>query len=239
MFSEDWKDSQGNRRLFFMDAADMEGLGQISLSKVGWAAGFDDFDNDGYLDLWVVNGSTLEKTDESTKLKPQPMHLFQQRPSEGFFEGAAKACPTLARPFVGRGGASADYDGDGKMDLAIMVHGGQPLLLHNTSTEDRHWLVVRLRQTGANTRALGALVSVRSGELVQTAQVGVGGSYLSQNHGDLHFGLASSERIDQLTIRWPDGATEKLNDLEADRVVEIVHQADYSAASRRRNAPAP
>ncbi len=232
MLSEDWKDAQGKRRLFFMDAADLEGLGQISLSMVGWATGFDDFDNDGYLDLWVVNGNTLEMDEDSSKLKPQMMHLFHHRASEGFFEGAGQACPTLQTPFVGRGAASADYDGDGKMDLAIMVHGGQPLLLHNTSAGDHHWLVLRLRQTGANTRALGAWVSLRSGELDQTAQVGAGGSYLSQNHSDLHFGLADSTVVDEVAIRWPDGAHEQLTDVAVDRVVEIVHVPNYGTDSQ-------
>ncbi len=227
MYSEDWKDAEGNRRLFFMDGADLEGLGQISLPMVGWATGFDDFDNDGHLDLWVVNGSTLEMSEDTSKMVPQNMHIFRQKPTEGFFEGAGEACEVLNRPFVGRGGASADFDGDGRIDLAIMVHGEAPLLLRNTATAHGHWLGVRLRQTGANTHALGALVTVRSGENLQTAQVGTGGSYLSQHHSDLHFGLADSTKVDELVILWPDGFRERLADIEVDRIMEIVHDPDY------------
>jgi hypothetical protein len=194
------------------------------------ATGFADFDNDGYLDLWVVNGNTLEMADDHTRLKPQTMHIFRQAPGKGFFEIGQQAAPVLAEPFVGRGGALADYDGDGKMDIAVMVYGGDPLLLHNTSTGDGHWLALRLRQKGGNTFALGTRVTVRTGELVQTAQVGTEGSYLSQHHSDLHFGLGSAIKVDELTIYWPDGAVEKHQNIEADRLVTFNHVANYETA---------
>jgi len=228
MVSENLNDNQDKTQLFFMDSADMlGGLGQISLKMVGWATGFADFDNDGYLDLWVANGNTLEMADDHTRLKPMLMHLFRQEPGKGFFEIGQHAAPVLAEPFVGRGGAHADYDGDGKMDMAVMVHGGVPLLLHNTSSGDNHWFALRLRQSGGNTHALGARITVRTGEMVQTAQVGIEGSYLSQHHSDLHFGLGTTTRIDELTIYWPDGAVEKHQNIKSDQRVTFTHVANY------------
>ncbi len=223
MLSEAYTDDQGNARLFFMDSADLLGLGQQSLKMVGWAAGFADFDNDGHPDLWVVNGNTLEQSGDNTRLKPQPMHLFRQEPGKGFFEIGRQACPELARPFVGRGGAHADYDGDGRMDIAVMAFGEQPLLLHNVSGNSNHWLSLRLRQTGGNTRALGTRVSLRVDGRTQTAQVGVGGSYLSQHDTDLHFGLGSAERVEELTIRWPDGSEETHSIVGVDRLLRFDH----------------
>ena len=227
MISEGFRSSEGGRRLFFMDSADLWGLGQISLRTVGWATGFGDFDHDGYVDLWVVNGNTLETPADTTRLKPQKMDIFRQLPSRGFFEMAARAAPELAQPIVGRGGAQADYDGDGRLDLAVAVHGGQPLLLRNTSKLSNHWVSLRLRQRGANTRALGAWVTLRAGELTQTAQVGSSGSYLSQDDTDLHFGLGPAQRIDTLTIRWPDGMVEKRDAVDVDQVVTLWHDPDY------------
>lgn len=228
-----FSDDKGKPRLFFTDDADMlGGLGQISLKMVGWATGFADFDNDGYLDLWVVNGNTLEMANDHTRLKPQIMHIFRQAPGKGFFEIAQQAAPVLAEPFVGRGGAQADYDGDGKMDIAVMVYGGAPLLLHNistsTSTGDGHWFALRLRQKGGNSFALGTRVTVRTGNLVQTALVGTNGSYLSQHHSDLHFGLGSAIKVDELTIYWSDGVVEKYQNIEADRLVTFEHVANYA-----------
>ena len=234
MSSERMTDDAGLPRLFFMDVAELLGLGQISLKTVGWATGLADFDNDGYLDLWVVNGNTLETSEDHTRLRPQQLHLFRHKPSEGFFEVGRWACPALSEPSVGRGGAHADYDGDGRVDIAVMVHGGQPLLLHNTSITEDHWLTVRLRQRDGNTQALGGRVSLRTGDLVQTAQVGTEGSYLSQAHTDLHFGVGAATRIDELTIRWPDGATETHTDLEPDRVVRFDHTPDYRPLRRPR-----
>ncbi len=215
-------DAQGSPRLFFMDVADTLGLGQPSLRTVGWATGFADFDNDGSADLWVVNGNTLETSLDHTRLKPQKFQLFRQVPGQGFFEMAAQACPALAEPIVGRGGATADFDGDGRVDLAFMVHGDGVRLLHNTAPEAGHWLTVRLRQPTGNTRALGARVEVRTGTLVQLAQVGTAGSYLSQPESDLHFGLGAAETVDELTITWPDGTRETLRDLAADRVITVT-----------------
>jgi len=229
MHTENWKDDHGKRRLFFMDAADRIGLGQISLKNVGWATGFADLDNDGHLDLWVVNGNTLEFEDDNSHLKPQLMQLFWQDPGKGFFEVGRQASSALATPLVGRGGAHADYDGDGRVDIAVIVHGGQPLLLHNVSVTDRHWITLRLRQSGGNTRALGARVLVRSGPLEQMAQVGTGGSYLSQSPTDLHFGLKDHASIDEVTIYWPDGTVEQRADIKPDRVVLLTHSATYAA----------
>lgn len=227
MTSERLQDDQGRLRLFFMDTAETIGLGQISLKMVGWATGLVDLDNDGYLDLWVVNGNTLEMADDNTRLKPQYMQLFRHEPGKGFFEVGRYASPVLEQPIVGRGGAHADYDGDGRVDIAVLVHGGQPLLFHNTLEGDNHWLGVRLRQQGGNTHALGARVSIRTGAVTQTAHVGVGGSYLSQHHTDLHFGLGEEASVTELSIHWPDGNTERHTNVPADRLVTYIHPADY------------
>ncbi len=168
--------------------------------------------------------------DDNTLLQPQRMHIFRHEPGRGFIEVGKQAAPVLAKPFVGRGGAHADYDGDGKMDIAVLVHSGVPLLLHNTSAGDGHWVALRLRQSGGNTYALGTRVTVRTGELVQTVQVGAEGSYLSQHDSDLHFGLGLATRIDELTIYWPDGAVEKHQNIESDRLVTFKHVAKYESA---------
>jgi hypothetical protein len=214
-------DAEGNARLFFMDIADMLGLGQLSLRMVGWATGFADFDNDGLLDLWVVNGNTLEEADDNRRLKPQHVQVFRQEPDRGFFEMAEQSCPSLGEPIVGRGGAQADFDGDGRVDLAFMVHGEGVRLLRNTAPSPGHWLGVRLRQPGGNTRAIGARVEVTCGSRVQTAQAGADGSYLSQSDGILHFGLGPAETVDELTITWPDGTREVRHDPAVDQVTTM------------------
>lgn len=232
MISEGLLNQQGERRLFFMDNAEMSGLGQISLKNVGWATGFADFDRDGHPDLWVANGSTLQVPGDNTRLKPQPLHLYQHEPGQGFFEVSAQAIPWLENALVARGGAQADFNGDGLMDLAVQVHGAAPLLLQNSSLTQNHWLGLRLRQTGGNLFALGALVSLHSPNLTQTLQLGGGGSYLSQHSDDLYFGLGSVATIDKLTIHWPDGQEQSYQDIKLDQVNTIQHQAHYPVTTK-------
>ena len=222
-FSKQLASTESGPLFYFTDRSDAVGLGQISLNMVGWATGFADFDNDGYSDLWVVNGNTLQTASDPTQLVTQRPHVFRQQPQQGFFEIGAQACPTLGEPIVGRGGAHADFDGDGRVDLAIMVHGGQPIVLRNTSSNTGHWLAVRLRQQGGNTRALGASVKVRIGEREQSMQVGADGSYLSQSPIDLHFGLGASQQADELTIVWPDGSRDRYENVAGDQTLQYTH----------------
>ncbi|MDH3588672.1 MAG: CRTAC1 family protein [Gammaproteobacteria bacterium] len=227
MSSEDWVDSEGRDRLAFMDVADAIGLGQASLPMVGWSTGFADFDNDADPDLWIVNGNTLEQSADNKLLRPQLMQIFTHESPGGFYDAGTHAGTILATPIVGRGGAQGDFDADGKIDLCILVHGAKPLLLHNVTDSENHWLGVRLRQHGANTRGLGARVALRTGDRIQLRQVGVGGAYLSHNDTDLHFGLANTDSVDEITIHWPDGATESHQGIPADQVVTFTHEPNY------------
>ena len=227
MISLGWTNDDGSPKLFFMDSADEHGLGQVSLHLVGWATSFVDFDNDGHLDLWVVNGDTMEDSDDHSRLMQQRTHVFRQLPDEGFFEMGEHVCPRLREPFVGRGGAHTDYDHDGKVDLAIMRHGGRPILLHNESPHAGNWINVRLRQVGANTRALGARATVQTGDAVQMAQVGSDPSYLSQSDTDLHFGLGTATIVDELTIDWPDGNRETHRNVQVGQTVNYTHTPEY------------
>ncbi|MAE60779.1 MAG: hypothetical protein CMJ49_05410 [Planctomycetaceae bacterium] len=228
-FYSDLNDDSDERRMFFVDVAYPLGVGHLSLDKVGWATSFADFDNDGYSDLWIVNGHTLQDDDDHTRLRRQQAHLLRQQPTEGFFEMAEAACPSLAIPIVGRGGAHADYDGDGRVDLAILAHGGRVMLLRNISPDPGHWITLRLRQQGSNTHCLGARIVLQSGESVRSAQVGADAPYLSQNDTDVHFGLGDTDRVDRITIHWPDGTEEALEDVPANQCLSVTHTPHYNA----------
>jgi len=219
-------------RLWFVDAADEFGLGQIALDMVGWAAGFCDFDNDGWRDLWMVNGHTFERTDDRRRLVPQAPFVFWNRGGDrGFLEVAAQSSSRLAEPFVGRGGAAADFDRDGKPDLALLLHQGPVLLLGNVTPAPGHYLRLDLRQTGGNSFALGARAYLTAGGVTQMAEVGASSSYLSQDELTLHFGLGASETADSLRLVWPDGAEETHTQLAVDRELKFLHAARYPVAA--------
>ena len=218
----------GKEPLHFMDEADMVGLGQIALDFVGWGTDFFDYDNDGRLDLFVVNGSTFQQENDASLLIPMKNQLFWNggKP-KGYFEVGEIAGSSFKAENVGRGAAMADYDGDGDQDIAVVVNGGEARLLRNEGGNRSGWLRVVLRgpavkraaASGAggwatSTFATGALVRLRSGGVTQLRQVGGSSSYLSQSPpGEVWFGVGKAATVDELEVLWPDGTRQSFKDL--------------------------
>lgn len=209
--------------LQFADAADMAGVGQIALSMVGWGTEFLDFDNDGWLDLAVANGSTFETETVPKRLVPQLPFLFWNRRGE-FFHNVAPVAAPLAQPHVGRGLAVSDYDDDGDQDVLISRSGeGVQLLRNDTPSGNSVQVVLRAR------RSAGAPAVVARGAAA-TAQVGSvrmrrdvsSASYLSQSSSVLHFGLGTAVAVDRLRVRWRAGAITEYGPLAAGARWEIT-----------------
>jgi hypothetical protein len=239
------------RMLAFSDVASPLGLGQIALQSVGWGTEFADLDADGWLDLLVANGSTLEQELEGANhLKPQKAMVLWSDQGRHFHDLAPFA-ESLSTPRVGRGLAVSDFDRDGDLDLVIATLDGAPLLLEN-ELENGHWLELRLRSRSAADPAAGprrgfadgATATVRVGDAELRRTVG-GASYLSQSTRTLHFGLGASQRADGVTVLWQGGQTETFGSLEADVIWEISEgdpmphrlPSPGSAAARPRAEP--
>jgi Tfp pilus assembly protein PilF len=209
--------------LRFADAADTVGLGQIALPMVGWGTEFLDFDGDGWLDLIVANGSTLETEDRPKRLVPQRPFLFWNRRGEHFHDVAPLA-PPLAQEHVARGLAVADFDGDGDLDVLMASNGGGVQLLRN-DTPGGHWVEVALRARAAAdapaTIARGATAVAQVGPLRLRRSV-TSASYLSQSTSTLCFGLGAAARVDKLAVRWRAGASAEYGPLAAGRRWEIT-----------------
>ncbi|MFQ5723362.1 MAG: CRTAC1 family protein [Terriglobia bacterium] len=208
--------------LFFADSADLVGVGSISMNDVSWGTQFLDFDNDGRLDLFVVNGSTLEDPANRKLLQPQPPRLLWSQGESGFYDLAPVSGSVLLRPWNGRGLAAADYDNDGDLDFLVTTNRGPVLLLRNDGGARHHWLRVRLRGTKSNRQGIGAQVRLQAGDLRLFAEMQLGGSYLSQHFHELHFGLGERTRIDRLEVLWPSGVRQEFQNLPANQLVEIV-----------------
>ncbi|MBI4482039.1 MAG: CRTAC1 family protein [Acidobacteria bacterium] len=207
--------------LVFADVADLMGLGDISGPLVGWGTDFMDYDNDGWQDLLVVNGHTFEDPSRPGQLFPQRFLLFHNERGQLFRDVTREGGAVLQRPVVGRGAAFADYDRDGDLDVFVVVHFGEGLLLRNEGGNRGRWLAVRLRGKPPNTRALGARVEVEAGGLRQTRQVGTGTSYLSQNGLDAFFGLGNARQVREISVRWPDGSRTQQTNIAPNQVLTI------------------
>jgi hypothetical protein len=230
--------------LRFVDQADLLGLGQIALDAIGWGVSLFDWDNDGRLDLHVANGSTFQDESDPTRLLPMRSFLFWNAGEHGFYEVAKEPGGAVASPSVARGSSVADYDGDGDLDVAVVVHGGPARLFRNDGGNRGGWLRVLLRSTahrargGADARrsttfATGALVRLTAGGLTQIREVGGGSSYLSQEPpGEVFFGVGDVQAIDRLEIRWPSGVVQKFDDLPPRSTLRVV-EGDGSVAVTR------
>ena len=206
------------------------GSAHPALDRVGWGTSFIDFDNDGRKDLFVANGHTLEDDADNTRLLPQRMQLFWNRGDEGFFELSEVAGPPFDRLLVARGAATADYDRDGDVDIAVLVHGSGVVLMNNAGTPGAHWVEIDLMEEGGNRHAVGATIRIDTAEWSQITTVGGAASYLSQDSLTAHFGLGEQAGIERVVVRWPDGEEETFVGLAVDTRHELVRGAGAGPA---------
>jgi len=216
----DLGDSSNN--LFFADAADMVGVGSLSMNDVSWGTVFVDYDNDGYLDLFVVNGNTLEDPNNRKLLQAQPPRLLWNDQGLSYYDLAGASGDWLHKAWNGRGLAAADYDNDGDVDFLVTNNRGPVALLRNHGGNAGHWPKLRLRGVKSNRQGIGAKVWVRTGDVQHYAEMGAGGSYLSQSFSELHFGLGTQTTAERLEVLWPSGIRQVFSHLDADRALEVT-----------------
>jgi hypothetical protein len=217
---------QHEKGFTFTDVSYATQTGRASLPYVGWGCGFFDYDNDGWLDLMVVNGHVYPQLAMAKlKIAYAQRKLFYRNNRNGTFaEIGAEAGQTLNQPSVSRGAAFGDLDNDGDVDVVINNLDGAPNVLRNDGGNRNNFVVINLIGLiggKSNRSAFGARVKLTAGDLVQVAERRSGGSYISQNDTRLHFGLEKRTKIDAVEIRWPSGAVEKLTNVPINSFINI------------------
>jgi len=208
----------------FADVSWSSQIAQPSHPYVGWGTSFFDMDNDGWLDVFVANGHVYPQVDTIPNAAHfrQPMLLFRNQ-RNGTFQEVGKSVGFSEIALKSRRGAAfGDVNNDGCVDIVTLNVGEAPSLLLNHCQNGNHRVLFQLLGTRSNRLAIGARVTVRAGKLTQFSEVKGGSSYISQNDLRQHFGLESNERIDEVTVRWPNGESETLRDLPADCIYTIV-----------------
>lgn len=225
-FAEEYNALYRHDGTHFTDVSFRSRTAASSLPFVGWGTSFFDYDNDAWLDLIAVNGHVYPQLDKArlgASAGYRQRALFYRNKRDGTFEEIGR---TLGGPFaaerVSRGSAVGDLDNDGRLDLVINDLDGSPQVLRNESTGAGNWLIVKLRGAGANTNAVGAIVTVRSGEASQRRVVQSGTGYISQDDMRLHVGLGAAGAAQVVEVRWPDGTTTKREQVKANQVIEIA-----------------
>lgn len=229
----------------FSDISYPSGLAEPTIPFLGWATFFMDYNNDGWKDLFCVNGHVYPEVDRLFKdvTYRQPPQLFENL-GNGKFREVSQEVGLGALRLPGRGAALCDYDNDGDLDVCIVNIDDRPLLLRNEGgNEAGHWLQVKTVGTKSNRDGIGALVKVIAGNLAQYDRVRSGGNFLSGNDMRLHFGLAEHEHAELVEVHWPSGVVDRLSRVRANQVLVIQEgkgQADspYRPFTNARSASA-
>lgn len=184
---------------------------------VGWGPAFFDYDNDGWKDLFLVNGHVFPEIDrKQTDIRFRERRILYHNLRNGKFDDISeRAGSGITDRHSSRGVAVADIDNDGTPEILINNQGERPSLLKLTTKPAANWLSLRLTGTKSNRSAIGARVRLTAGGTTQVDEVRSGGGFISQNDLRLPFGLGPATRAD-VEIRWPSGkvqqvAVEKVN----------------------------
>jgi hypothetical protein len=216
----------------FTDRSGPLGVADAAYPYVTFGLKWLDADNDGWLDLLIANGHTMDNiTDyEKGRVYRQPTQFFRnEEQGQRLADRSSQTGPDLQKPIVGRGLAVGDYDNDGRVDAIIVDSEGAALLLHNETVPAGHYLSLTLTGAPSNRDALGAtaLVETTGGDPKQTRLCRTDGSYLSASDRRVHVGLGAATSA-TVTIKWPSGRTDVYKNVPADRQVRL-----------REGAPAP
>jgi len=208
----------------YVDRTAVSHLAGLTKSYVGWGAKFLDYDNDGNLDLMLINGHINEEI-ESTRLdvKYKEPPLLLRNTGSGTLQNMREiAGATFLSTYVGRGLAIGDFDNDGDSDAVITTLNGHPMLLRNNVGQDNAWIGFSLQGTTSNRDAVGAKISVTFSGRTVTRWITGGSGYLASHDKRVLVGLDGNTKPVQVDVRWPSGVSQHLSNLLTGRYHSIL-----------------
>jgi hypothetical protein len=201
----------------FTDLSYAAKVAAMSLPYVGWGTKFFDYDNDGWVDLFVANGHVYPQLPGYR----QPKFLHRNNGDGTFTEVSAQFGSILTENRASRGVAFGDLDNDGDVDLVIGDLDGPPQLLRNDGGNANTSVLIKTIGVKSNRDGIGARVKIVAGDLSQIDEVRSGDSYLSQSDLRLHFGLGKRTKVDLIEVHWPSGTVDKVTGLGVNRILTI------------------
>ncbi|MHC4437220.1 MAG: CRTAC1 family protein [Planctomycetota bacterium] len=204
-----------NKKEYFEDRTQPTNLAVVCGQYTGWGGVLFDYDCDGYLDIFIANGNAHhEYTEEDV--------LMRNDGTGNFVDVADKSGTYFREKYVGRGATYGDYDNDGDLDLLVINLNDSPKLLRNDDGNKNNWLTIQARLAGGKSDAVGARITVTADSLKQVRDLIPVTGYLSQADSRCHFGLGNSKKADTVEIRWPDKQTTKLQDVNANQILNVI-----------------
>jgi len=210
----------------FDDVTFTQGIG-INTRWLGWGCGFFDPDNDGWLDILLVNGHVYPEVE---KLTPEAGYqqrkvLYRSMRKDGFRDVTENVGGALVETTASRGCAFGDFDNDGDVDIVINPVNDVPVLMRLDTPAPKaggnNWITIKAIGISSNRTGIGAQIKCVTEDRTQINEVRSGGSYYSQNDLRVHFGIGKTEKIKTIEVRWPSGKISKLSDVAANQVVVV------------------
>lgn len=208
-----------NGKAYFDEVSSEAEIAEPTKLVLSFGGGFFDYDNDGWLDLFIANGSVYPEIEQvSPEIHYKQINsLFHNQRNGKFAEVTRVSGNGFKKPFASRGAAFADFDNDGRVDVVVGNNGDPPLLLHNDGGPRNHFVNFKLVGTRSNRDAMGARIKITAAGISQIREVAGGGSYLSQSDLRANFGLGQMTRVSQAEIAWPSGLHQVFRNLVADK----------------------
>ncbi len=225
----------------FTDVTFVSGLG-VNTQYVCWGAGFVDYDNDGWADIFHVTGHVypeIENYNLDAHFK-SPRLVYRNLRNGKFKDVSKEMGPGVNELYASRGCAFGDYDNDGDIDVVVLNMNDMPSLLRNDGGNKQNWIKVKLLGTKCNRTAIGARVRVVTGKHAQIDEVHTGTSVMSQSDLRLHFGLGEAKQVDVLEVKWPTTQKiERFTNVEANQILTIKEGEGIIKKDKPAKSPAP
>ncbi len=207
----------------FTERSRAAGIAPATMSLVKWGTRFVDYDNDGWKDIFVVDGHVythLITRQVGGERYFQPRLLFRNLGNGTFANVSSSSGPGVLQERASRGAAFGDLDNDGDIDVVIANLDDVPSVLRNDGGNTKNWLIIELRGTRTNKFGLGSRVKITAGGLGQIADATTASSVFSANDPRIHFGLGSSTQAD-VEVHWLGGKVQTFAAVPANRIVAI------------------
>ena len=183
----------------------------------GWGGVLFDYDNDGYLDVFIANGNAHHEY-------PEDPVLARNDGTGDFVDVARELGGLLPEEVRGPRRDLGDFDNDGDVDLLVVDLERAAAPAPQRRGQPKPLVEARRADAGGKRAAIGARVTVTANGLAQIEEVAGVRGYLSQGDVRAHFGLGAATKADRVEIRWPDGRTQLLTDVAADQTLTVAQE---------------
>ena len=220
----------------FEDKTLVSTLATTTISKTGWSNGIFDLNNDGWKDLFAAFGDVMDPQGAFRDRVPQANGIFVNLRNGKFADATSTAGPISARKAVHRGSACGDINNDGRIDVVGTSLDGPIEIWKNVSPAQNHWILINTVGTKSNRDGMGTKLKVVTASGTQYNHVNTTVGYGCASDKRLHFGLGKDTLIKEMTVTWPSGTVQKLENIETDQILRSVNPEGPTVARLTRLA---